>query len=551
MALRLEEGTGWSEEEASPVHCDTIPEESSSRPGPGEEILIMSVDLGEGRSGRVVVHERDDASMLARDFCRRQGLPEELVKPLKEQIVANVVKLGLREEKSRELQRTPVRDKKKTSVPADIRKSSERKLTRPSSSTSFAPSQSSHPGERLYSQAHRLKETTRQRTRELQKSLDSEAAKHLTFTPKLNEQSVELASKRRGRKGSVDSLLQRGRGGQESAERIRKEKLEREQSECTFKPAIDPISQLIVSSMHRSSSAERYVQLHEDAERRKRLQSQVAEAYVHDICTFQPTLVAKQIPSAEPPLYLRLLPTHKPRAAAPHCHPSLFHPITGRSPKHARKPNHTPIGEYLYSLRPKPQAHPPRDNPAPSLRNDASSKLLQRKRLQRYKEIFAQLLPDEKSEIRYDGIKQEIVDSDLLLLLKPLLDELQSLKVSLNFSEFEEAMDALVRTLDPGAKARLLGYSKKDQPPSPQATHKPHITPYKCSERLQRLLQVPQYERWKEGRRDAQTWRDTEKQRKDALELEECSFQPKIRPYYCPADLPDPSTNELSAWVQD
>lgn len=549
MALRLEEGTGWSEEEASPVHCDTIPEESSSRPGPGEEILIMSVDLGEGRSGRVVVHERDDAGMLATEFCRRQGLPQELVKPLKEQIVANVVKLGLREEKSREIERTPVRDKKKTSVPAYFRKSSERKLTRPSSSASFTPSQSSHPGERLYSQAH--KETSRQRIRELQKSLDSEAAKHLTFTPKLNEQSVELATKRRGRKGSVDSLLQRGKGGQESVERIRKEKLEKEKIECTFKPTIDPISQLIVSSMPRSSSAERYVQLHEDADRRKRLQSQVVNAYVHDICTFQPTLVAKQIPSAEPPLYLRLLPNHKPRAdAAPHSHPSLFRPITGRSPKYARKPNHTPIGEYLYSLRPKPQAHPPRDKPTPSLRNDASNKLLQRKRQQRYKEIFTQLLPDEKSEIRYDGIKQEIVDSDLLLLLKPLLDELQSLKVSLNFSEFEEAMDALVRTLDPGAKARLLGYSKKDQPPSPQATHKPHITPYKCSDRLQRLLQVPQYERWKEGRRDVQAWRETERQRKEALELEECSFQPKIRPYYCPTDLPDPSS-ELLAWAQD
>ena len=539
MAWRLEEGNGWSEEEASPVHCDTIPEESSSRPGPGEEILIMSVDLGDGRSGRVVVHERDDAGLLARDFCRRQGLPADLVKPLKEQIVSNVVKLGMREERGSETQRTLAAGKKGTNVPADTRKSSERKLPRPSSSASFTPSQSSHPGERLYAQAHKHKGTACQHTRHLQKSLDSEAAKDLTFTPKLNEQSVELVEKRRGRKGSVDSSLLRGRKGQESTERIRKALLDQETSECTFTPNIDPISQLIVSSMHRSSSAERYLSLHEDAERRKRLQSQVALSYVREICPFQPTLVAKQLPPTDPPMYLRLVPAHKPRSAAPlHSHPSLFHPITGRSPKHARKPNHTPIGDYLYSLRCKPQPTPPRDSPAPSTSND-SLKLLQRKRHLRYKDIFARLQPDEQMEIRFDLIKPEELGSDLILLLKPLLDELESLKVSLDFSEFEEAMDALVRTLDPGAKARLFGYSKKDQAPSSQASHKPQTTPYKCSQRVQRLLQVPLYDRWKDGRRDVQAWREAEKQRKETLELEECSFQPKIRPYYGPSDLPE------------
>ena len=153
------------------------------------------------------------------------------------------------------------------------------------------------------------------------------------------------------------------------------------------------------------------------------------------------------------------------------------------------------------------------------------------------------LQPDDQMEIKYDQIKQEELDADLLSLLKPLLDELASLKVTLNFTEFEEAMDAFMKTLDPRAKAHLLGYSKKDQQSSPQATHKPQITPYKGSDRLQRLLQVPMYERWKEGRREVQAWRDTEKQRKVALELEECSFQPKVRAYYCPADLPEVSAN--------
>lgn len=538
MAWRLEEGNRWSEEEASPVHCDTIPEESLSRPGPGEEILIMSVDLGNGRSGRVVVHERDDAGLLAREFCQRQELPEDLVQPLKEQIVSNVVKLGMREERGSETQRTVAVDKKRTNAPTDTRKSSERKLARPSSSA--ASSQFSHPGERLYAQAHKHRETARLRTRHLQKSLDSETAKELTFSPKLNEQSVELAERRRGRKGSVDSSLLRTRGGQESAERIRKALLERETSECTFTPSIDPISQLIVSSMHRSSSAERYLSLHEDAERRKRLQTQVARSYVREVCPFQPTLVAKQIPSAEPPLYLRLVDANKPRSAAPPLsHPSLFHPITGRSPKHARKPNHTPIGDYLYSLRCKPQPAPPRDSPVPSSTNNASQKLLQRKRQVRYKDLFAMLQPDDQMEISFDRIKQKELDSDLLGLLKPLLDEMESLKVTLDFSEFEEAMDALVRTLDPRGKARLLGYSKKDQPANSQASHKPQTTPYKCSQRVQRLLQVPLYDRWKEGRRDVQAWREAEKLRKEALELEECSFQPKIRPYYGPSDLPE------------
>ena len=530
MALRLGEDRYWTEEEAEPVYCETIPEETS---GTGAEILIMSVDFGDGRSGRVIVRENDDATVLAREFCLKQGLPMELVTPLREQIVTNVVKLGVMQGNVKESRKNGEKSGKKKAVPVVQRKSPERKYARPSSSTGSASRpHPTNPGERLYSQSHHHnRETDRQRLLTLQKTLQTEDS-DLTFHPKLNEHSLEMAGKRR-RRGSVDVLHSARGSRQESVERMKKEGLEKEKSECTFKPEIDPISQILASGMRRSSSAERYVQLHQDAERRKHQQAQVAHSYVHEICPFQPTLVAKQLITNEPPMHLRLIPTRKQTAVQPEP-PGLYRPRTGRSPKQARKAEHTPIGDYLYSLRPKPQLPPPKEAPVPTTTNDTSQRLLHQKRLQRYKQIFSLLHPDDKMEISYEHVRLNELDKNLLALLKPLLEEMEGLKVTLNFGEFEEAMDALVKTMHPGNKAKLLGYGKKEVRPGSDVTHRPQVTGYKCSERVQRLLQIPLYDRWKESRKDVQSWLETERQRKAELELEECSFQPKIRPYYGP-----------------
>ncbi|PRW39076.1 expressed ef-hand domain-containing isoform A [Chlorella sorokiniana] len=53
-------------------------------------LLVTTVDIGEGRQGRVEVREGDDPVDVARAFCARHGLPEAIVLPLAQHLEDNL-----------------------------------------------------------------------------------------------------------------------------------------------------------------------------------------------------------------------------------------------------------------------------------------------------------------------------------------------------------------------------------------------------------------------------------------------------------------------------
>lgn len=53
-------------------------------------LLVTTVDIGDGQSGKIEVREGDDPVDAARDFCVRYGLPESIVGPLALHIQENI-----------------------------------------------------------------------------------------------------------------------------------------------------------------------------------------------------------------------------------------------------------------------------------------------------------------------------------------------------------------------------------------------------------------------------------------------------------------------------
>ena len=64
-------------------------------------LLVTTVDIGDGQSGKIEVREGDDPVDAARAFCRRYGLPESIVGPLSLHILENIER-GIEEEAAAE-----------------------------------------------------------------------------------------------------------------------------------------------------------------------------------------------------------------------------------------------------------------------------------------------------------------------------------------------------------------------------------------------------------------------------------------------------------------
>ena len=49
---------------------------------PRPTVLVTTVDIGEGRTGRIELREGDEPVQAAIAFCQQYGLPESIVEPL-------------------------------------------------------------------------------------------------------------------------------------------------------------------------------------------------------------------------------------------------------------------------------------------------------------------------------------------------------------------------------------------------------------------------------------------------------------------------------------
>jgi hypothetical protein len=246
----------------------------------GNEVLIMTIDIGDGRKDDLLVREDDDPRILAENFCKKHSLGQDIKKALIDQIEQNLeihadddnstllsvnksyeskpkkneidsirssLGLGTENHLNNKRSATPlVQDKKKKIE--EVRESRRDFVSKSPSIDNY--------GQKMYLKGIRFIENVNRKKEDILKKKNEKEMQDTTFRPKINSKNTDRAKVQ-------EILLKKGKERQENIERKRGEKLAVELSACTFSPLINKKSEKNIKNLE--TSASRFVKLYENA----------------------------------------------------------------------------------------------------------------------------------------------------------------------------------------------------------------------------------------------------------------------------------------------
>lgn len=522
-------------------------------------ILVMTVEIGDGRRDTIQVSEDDQPDMLATAFCMKHKLPRDFIEVLARQIDANIDKVLDEEDQLPEedwmfagRQHSPgiLNERNRMSPDAPSEVSSSETLSaqfHASASENSRVSQSSRcsvnssAGDRLYYHGVMKKEQSKQWRDKQAQMKDEQTSKDLTFKPQINTRSKSLAKNHRK---AEHSYIEQQRKKLESIERRKGQSLAEQQTECTFTPKVNPLSQAIVrsKSTHRNAFSNLYT---EAQERQLRLQ-EAKDNVTRSQCTFKPAInpssksvsrdqsIVERLANSRLTIETNLQKIREKQSSLvdPQTGQEFFKPKVGRPPKLERNTDNLPIGLYLFSHNTSKDSSKSLE-PSPSielLSRQRSTQIIERLKIERFRELFEMLNPDDNEEIISNRVEPEKLSAELLTVLFPLLEELEQLGEPINFSEFCEAMSNLLQTLTPGDKSMIL--VPRRTVPTEEHSHQPQTNEYNLTDYHQKqLAKLPMYERMAYLQKEKQKRIELAKAQKQQAELEQCTFHPKIKTY--------------------
>jgi hypothetical protein len=247
----------------------------------GKKILVMSVDIGDGRTGKIEVYEADEPEDLASEFCAVYDLNSKVRSALARQIEDNIELLvnevlGHRprtydhQPQINERSRVLAYHKTKENVYARLYRQIP-KHTASQSPEKPQPRARSPPktikaisiGDRLYYKGLKMKEASAQAKAEFVQQRQAKEDLDLTFTPSFCSRSRSLL------KYTPPDQSYRDRSeSREEKVRSLKERLEKEEiAKCSFTPEVSRGSTLIALKK-RISSQERIRNLYDEGKKR-------------------------------------------------------------------------------------------------------------------------------------------------------------------------------------------------------------------------------------------------------------------------------------------
>ena len=143
---------------------------------------------------------------------------------------------------------------------------------------------------------------------------------------------------------------------------------------------------------------------------------------------------------------------------------------------------------------------------------------------QRYKEIFNTLLPDAKGLISQETVYKSSLPNPMRKIISPLLEELQELNETLDFNEFYEAMEMLMKVITPGDKSALLLPLKPKPVPKQEYDFKPKTNNFGHVS----TSSFGVYERNVQKKREISKKIEKIREIKAEAEMKECKFSPAI-----------------------
>lgn len=535
-------------------------------------ILAMTVEIGDGRQDIIEIAEDDEPDMLAKLFCKKHNLPRDFIDVLASQIEANIDKT-LEDDYSLEAEDWTFADSEKeeghisqhsrgySDMPSEISQSETlqaqfQSLAGENSHTSQASSRGSvaSAGERLYYLGVMKKEKSKKWREQQVLKHDEMTSKDLTFKPAINSRSRSLAKNHRR---AEECYVDQQRKKLESIERKKGESLAGQQTECTFVPKVNPLSQAIVRS--KSTQRNAFVNLYSEAQDRQQRLQEAKDNITRAQCPFRPSINTSQrfrSVSRERGVVERLTNSHvmaesnlqrirekQTALVDTKTGQAFFKPKICRAPRQDRNSENLPIGVYLFSHSRESSKLLEPSTSIELLSRPRSTQIIERLKQERFKQLFEMLNPDENDEIVSYGVEPEKLSAELLTVMFPLLEELEQLGEPINFAEFCEAMDNLLLTLTPGDKSMIL-VPRRSRPDAEYFSHQPQINEFfPKSYRQKQLAKLPLYDRMNYLTIEKKQRIEEAKTRGEQAELDQCTFHPKIKAYRLPeesVDEPDP-----------
>lgn len=417
-------------------------------------ILVITIDISDQLKGNIIVHEKDNPDKLSEDFLKKYSLDTTMKKPLIQVIKAHQVKYQQQKKSllSKILSQGNFDIKASANISADPQKAisqSSSLLKKSYSSTKI------NYGQLLYEKGQKMKEKKRTISETRIQEHEKESKKVLTFHPKICKNSNELIKNSEPERKSLKHY--------ENMTKLYMAKEEKEMKECYFVPQISERTSRIsegkniFDSLYKDACIRRGSQdslrsssKEQEKNNEFRRRSEGVEEFVERLTN------SKKKTEEE----LERIRKENEVNIDKETGQKLFIPKTGRKPNSVRRER--PVWDELYSSRnatkEKIEEKRLQENEKyyytqPS---DSSCKLFEKFKFSRFESLFKTLDSDKDGKISAERINLHGIDTKVIIIIAPILEELEIDRVKLKFGDFLTRMDTLYAKITPQDKMLLV-----------------------------------------------------------------------------------------------
>ncbi|OMJ72112.1 hypothetical protein SteCoe_29518 [Stentor coeruleus] len=422
-------------------------------PESNPRILVITIDISDQLKGNIIVHEKDNPDTLSEDFLKKYNLDSTMKKPLIQVIKAHQIKYQQQKKSllSKILSQGNFDIKPSSSILADPHK------TTSQSSSLLKKSYSStkiNYGQLLYEKGQKMKENKRAISETRTKEHEKESKKVLTFHPKICKNTNEIIKNAETERKSLKNY--------ENMTKLHIAKEEKEMKECYFIPQISEKSSRISEGKNifdslykdaclRRGSQDSFRSSSKDQEKNSnfRRKSEGVEEFVERLTN------SKKKTEEE----LERIRKEKEVDVDKETGQKLFIPKTGRKPNSVRRER--PVWDELYSSRnatkEKIEEKKLQENEKYYTQpSESSCKLFEKFKFSKFESLFKTLDSDNDGKISAERINLHGIDIKIIMIISPILEELEIDRVKLKFEDFLTRIDSLYAKITPQDKMLLV-----------------------------------------------------------------------------------------------
>ena len=438
--------------------------------------MILTIDLGPSKDD-IEINPGDSPGRLSKEFCLKHRLATDVQEALYRYLDDTV--FNKHTQSAKRLTKTPDREVngKTESISRKLGSSNEG-LPKHTSTTpdytgrspeKFNKSVKQFPGERLYHIARENQIKKKENALKIHAEREARETEELSFTPRTNSKSPASQNSH-----PELHLLQNYQLSKAKLEYIKSKVFKDKYKECSFHPVINKKSEMptSVTKLEKSESKDKNILLYKSvkAQQEKRETVSLLEYEIIRFEKLSPCSPDKKVTltdrrkvfgTADRLMRYKLNTENtleKLRAIKRKLEildndtgKVLFTPQINDSRREIRE---KPVWQELYEESKRKTISP--EKPQKISINKNSKKITEKIRYRQYEVIFNSLSP-ESGRIAYDHINFKTSDKRMVEIIHPIIHELQcDLNFSLNFEEFCEAMDSLIKVLTPQEKWYLI-----------------------------------------------------------------------------------------------